>query len=78
IGAYARYEDGALVMDAFVGSVDGQRIVRDQLAADAGEPGELGEAMVERLLRLGAGAILEEVRGAADAAGGRVDGLLET
>lgn len=78
IGAYARYEDGALVMDGLVGSVDGKQIVREQLAADAGDPQGLGDAMVERLLSLGAGEILAEVRGAADAAGGRVDGLLET
>jgi len=78
IGAYARYEEGALVMDALVGSVDGQRIVREQLCGDAGDPQGLGDAMVERLLSLGAGEILEEVRGAADAAGGRVDKLLET
>ena len=73
IGAYARYEEGTLTMDAMVGSVDGTRIVREQLCGDAGEPEELGEAMVERLLRLGAGAILAEIREADD-----VDGLLKT
>ena len=78
IGAYARYEDGALVMDGMVGSVDGKQIVREQLAGDAGDPQALGEAMVERLLSLGAGEILAEVRSAADAAQGRVDGLLGT
>ena len=78
IGAYARYEDEALVMDALVGSVDGKQIVREQLAGDAGDPQALGEAMVERLLSLGAGEILAEVRSVADEAQGRVDGLLET
>ena len=78
IGAFARYEDGALVMDALVGWVDGKQIVREQLAGDAGDPQGLGEAMVERLLSLGAGEILAEVRSAADEAQGRVDGLLET
>jgi hydroxymethylbilane synthase len=73
IGAYARYEDGTLTMDAMVGSVDGKRIVRQQMCGDAGEPVALGEAMVERLLALGANAILEEIRGADD-----VDGLLKT
>ena len=62
IGAYARYEDGALVMDALVGSVDGKRIVREQLCGDAGEPEALGEAMVARLRALGAGEILAEIR----------------
>jgi hydroxymethylbilane synthase len=73
IGAYARYEDDTLVMDAMVGSVDGTHIVREQLCGDAGEPEALGEAMVERLLRLGAGEILAEIRDADD-----VDGLLKT
>ena len=73
IGAYARYEEGTLTMDAMVGSIDGTHIVRQQLCGDAGEPTALGEAMVERLLELGAHEILEEIRGADD-----VDGLLKT
>jgi len=60
-------------MGPMVGSVDGTRIVREQLCGDAGEPEELGRRMVERLLRLGAGAILAEIREADD-----VDGLLKT
>lgn len=74
IGAYARYEDGLLVMDAFVGSVDGTRVCREQLQGDAGAPEALGEAMVARLLELGAGEILAEIR---DVEGG-VSGLLKT
>lgn len=64
IGAYARYEDDTLTMDAIVGSVDGTHIVRQQLCGDAGEPRALGEAMVARLLQLGAGEILAAIRGA--------------
>ena len=67
IGAYARYEEGTLTMDAMVGSVDGTRIVRQQLCGDAGDPVGLGEAMVERLLALGAGEILAGIRGASGA-----------
>jgi hydroxymethylbilane synthase len=62
IGAYARYAEGTLVMDALVGSLDGTRIVREQLCGDAGEPRALGEAMVERLRSLGADDILAEIR----------------
>ncbi|MGB4593289.1 MAG: hydroxymethylbilane synthase [Coriobacteriia bacterium] len=62
IGAYCRYEDGTLTMDAMVGSVDGTHIVREQLCGDAGEPEALGEAMAARLLALGAHEILAEVR----------------
>ena len=67
IGAYARYEDDTLTMDAVVGSVDGTHIVREQLCGDAGQPEALGEAMVERLLALGAGQILAGIRDAAGA-----------
>lgn len=73
IGAYARIEDGALVMDGLVGSVDGSRIVRDRLTGDPNNPVALGDAMVARLLELGGGEILAEIR-AADG----VDGLLKT
>lgn len=73
IGAYARIEDGVLVMDGLVGSVDGDRIVRDRLEGDPNDPVGLGEAMVARLLELGGGEILAEIR-AADG----VDGLLKT
>ena len=76
IGAYACYEDETLVMDALVGSVDGTRIVREQLCGDAGEPEALGEAMVERLLALGAGDILAEIR--QSSSGGDVSSLLQT
>ena len=73
IGAYTRYEDGTLTMDAMVGSIDGAHIIRQQLCGDEGQPVELGEAMVERLLELGAHDILDAIRSAND-----VDGLLKT
>ncbi len=73
IGAYARLEDGVLVMDAIVGSVDGTNIVRHHLEGDPSDPVALGEAMVAALLESGAGAILEAIRNADD-----VDDLLKT
>lgn len=73
IGAYARIEDGKLVMDAFVGSVDGTEILRHQLVGDVSEPVMLGEAMVDRLRDMGADKVLSDVRAADD-----VDGLLKT
>jgi hydroxymethylbilane synthase len=78
IGAYARIEGEKLVMDAIVGSVDGSTIVRYHLEGSPAEPEMLGAAMVDRLLDLGAGEVLAEVRSAADADGGRIDSLLET
>ncbi len=73
IGAYARIENGELVMDAFVGSVDGTEILRDQLTGSVDNPVELGEKMVARLLDMGAHEILAAIREADD-----VDGLIKT
>jgi hydroxymethylbilane synthase len=77
IGAYARYEGGRLVMDGVVGSVDGTTIVRYSLDGDPAEPEMLGAAMVDRLLDLGAGDVLAEIRAAVES-GARPDELLET
>ena len=73
IGAYARIEGDKLVMDAFVGSVDGKTILRHQLEGDPSEPTALGEQMVAALLEMGAHEILAAVRAAND-----VDDLLKT
>jgi hydroxymethylbilane synthase len=72
IGAYAQLEGDKLVMDAVVGSVSGDRILRAHLEGPADQPIELGELMVAELLAQGADAILAEIREAS------VDGLLET
>lgn len=73
IGAYARIEGDKLVMDAFVGSVDGNEILRDQLIGETTDPVGLGEAMVDKLRTMGADKVLADVRAADD-----VDGLLKT
>jgi hydroxymethylbilane synthase len=73
IGAYARMEGDELVMDAFVGSIEGATILRHQLKGSPEEPVALGEAMVVKMLEMGADEILAAVRAAAD-----VDDLLKT
>jgi hydroxymethylbilane synthase len=78
IGAYCRVADGKkLVMDAMVASVDGETVLRETLEGDVADPVTLGEAMVERLLAMGAGEILAAVR-AAVADDGDVSSLLKT
>jgi hydroxymethylbilane synthase len=72
IGAYAQLDGDRLVMDAVVGSVSGDRILRAHLEGPADKPIELGELMVAELRELGADAILAEIRSAS------VDGLIET
>jgi hydroxymethylbilane synthase len=62
-------------MDAFVGSLDGKTLIRDEVRGSMHEPEALGTIMVERLRELGADEVLAEVRGAG--AGG-VSALLGT
>lgn len=78
IGAYARLEDGMLIMDGVVGSVDGKIILRDHMEGVAADPEGLGHAMVERLLALGAGEVLAQIRDVSVAVAGEVDSNLET
>ena len=77
IGAYARLDGDRMIMDAIVGSVAGDRILRAHLEGPATEPVELGEAMVASLLEGGAGEILADIRAAADADVG-IDALIVT
>jgi hydroxymethylbilane synthase len=73
IGAHAELVDERLmVMDGFVGTVGGDTCVRAHVEGPSDDPVALGAAMVARLLELGAGEILAEVRAAVS-----VDGLLE-
>jgi hydroxymethylbilane synthase len=54
-----------LVLRAFVGSVDGTKVVRGELAGPAQAPEGLGMALADDLLARGADQILAEVRGVA-------------
>jgi hydroxymethylbilane synthase len=53
----------SLELTAFVGSLDGQRQVRDHLVGSPAAPEALGEELAERLLAAGADRLLAEVRG---------------
>jgi hydroxymethylbilane synthase len=54
-----------LLLRAFVGSVDGTKAVRGELAGPAQAPEGLGAALADDLLAHGADQILAEVRGVA-------------
>lgn len=66
IGTYARIENGALVMDALVGSLDGTQVVRGSRQAAPADADALGRALADELLTRGARAILEAIRHAAN------------
>lgn len=67
VGTLARHVDGALRLDAMVGSLDGTRIIRDRMNGDPEAAHELGLALAEKLLQSGADGILREIRSGADA-----------
>jgi hydroxymethylbilane synthase len=60
IGAYARREDGALRLTAFVGLPDGSHWIRDELDGDPADPAALGREVAQRLDVAGAGELLAE------------------
>ena len=72
IGAYAVLDGDTMRMDAIVGSVAGDRIIRTSAEGPASDPIGLGETVVARLVEMGADEILSEIRAAS------VDSLLET
>jgi len=65
VAAYARLNNGALVMDAFVGLPDGSVWIRDELKADADDPAALGLELAQRLIAAGANDILAQAEQAA-------------
>jgi len=62
IGARAQLEDAELTMQAFVGTVDGDRWLRDELRGPAEDPEALGRQLAETMRAAGADAILATVR----------------
>jgi len=63
IGANAEVKDDKLVLDSFIGSVDGILFLRKKIEGSKSEAEKLGEDLANELLNAGAGRILEGVRG---------------
>ncbi|MCT0199500.1 hydroxymethylbilane synthase [Synechococcus sp. CS-1325] len=61
IGVNTRFEAEALVLTGMVASLDGQRLIRDEVSGDQSNPEAVGIALAERLRAQGAGEILEEI-----------------
>ena len=62
IAGFAQLSGAALHLEGLVGSPDGSRVFRDALAGRASDAAVLGEALAQRLLAAGAGALLAELR----------------
>ena len=61
IGVNSRFEDETLVLTGMVASLDGERLIRDEVRGDGADPEAIGIALAEALRRQGATAILEEI-----------------
>ncbi|MCL4474336.1 MAG: hydroxymethylbilane synthase [Actinobacteria bacterium] len=64
IGGHAIIMDGELVLNAFLGSLDGSEFVRDRIAGPKAEAGSLGLELARRMYAAGGREILAEVRAA--------------
>ncbi len=63
IAAHAVIKDGRLVMDGLVGSVTGDRIIKEHLEGNIEDAEKIGITLGEKLLSMGADKILAEVYG---------------
>ena len=61
IGVNSRFDDQTLVLTGMVASLDGQRLIRDEVRGDGADPEVIGIALADALRRQGATAILEEI-----------------
>jgi hydroxymethylbilane synthase len=57
----SRFDDQTLVLTGMVASLDGQRLIRDEVRGDGADPEAIGIALADALRRQGATAILEEI-----------------
>jgi hydroxymethylbilane synthase len=61
IGAYARVSGAALHLCGLVASLDGTRVVQDEIHGPAAEAANLGTALAGKLLAAGAAVLLQEI-----------------
>jgi hydroxymethylbilane synthase len=61
IGVNSRLDGDSLVLTGMVASLDGQRLIRDEVRGDQTDPEPIGVALADALRRQGATAILEEI-----------------
>lgn len=62
VGAHSRVSGDEITLDGCVASLDGGRLIRDQIRGATREAESIGVALAERLLDLGAGEILASIR----------------
>jgi len=63
IGIYGEIRNGILVLKGLIASLDGRKLVSDQISEDPENPESVGRKLAERLLDSGGKAILKEIDG---------------
>jgi hydroxymethylbilane synthase len=61
IGGKARFEAGRLVIKGLIASLDGKRVIRDEISGPSTDSAALGLQLGQKLLEMGAGEILAEI-----------------
>lgn len=61
IAAYARMENGEIVLEGLVASLDGSRLIRERITGNSAESERLGVDLAETLISKGADEILREI-----------------
>jgi hydroxymethylbilane synthase len=62
IAAHATLHHGRLTLEGLVAEPDGSRVLRDSISGAAADAQRLGETLAERIMRDGAGELLERLR----------------
>ena len=62
VGAYARSDGGTMVLTAFMGSVDGDRVFKTKASGRASNPHDVALDAYQRLIERGAGVLLKDSR----------------
>ena len=61
VAGRARFEGDRLTIKGLIASLDGLRVIADELSGNADRPAELGLQLGQKLLSMGAGEILAEI-----------------
>lgn len=62
IGSLGTVDNSRLILEGLVASLDGKKVVRSSITGRLGEAEILGQRLAEKLLKMGAGDILQEMR----------------
>jgi hydroxymethylbilane synthase len=62
VGAYARVSEDSIIMDGFVGSMDGKKIIKERITGDSNKAAALGQNLAKTFLKRGAGNLIATIK----------------